>query len=503
MFPCLGIGLPRRGVCGSVLLPFPGYLAWLSGGVEAGTTATVNDKVGTVDDLLYVNSNCKLFDGVGDKLSITGLDPSALSVSALEYEILFYFTPSSHANEVLMGIGWRQGSGTQSMILGFDVSSRIQATASVGSGAKYAGPITISTEGWHTAKCSYDGSTLRLYLDGSLIASNTTDLSGALIQCTGYKFKIGVIGNEASQDNYFSGKISYAKATNASGVLFGYTFASGPSATEYDISGNGNHGTYTTGAGGIVGMATQEATGQIVPWNMVNGFSLYTHATLANLRIPYSNGSPLSITPPSGYSLDSEHPAGFFHNGAEVLILPPSGVGLGNGEEMEVPTFDSPPFWTLGTGWSIPAVDSLINTTTAMSTATSAYFTPVAGANYLVIVEFAQNSLDGTQISLGGDSFVAETSGSSGIVKAVLTTVNTDGISIYNISTPCEITSISIRRVLTYSELLALAQAADGTNNWEYSYDDNANVVDGLYYNPALTGADATELLNFLNGRHS
>lgn len=65
-------------------------------------------------------------------------------------------------------------------------------------------------------------------------------------------------------------------------------------------------------------MATQD----LYHANLLQGYSLYEHATSNPIKVPYSNGSPLAITPPTGYTLTEDRPSGKYHNGAETLWMP-------------------------------------------------------------------------------------------------------------------------------------------------------------------------------------
>lgn len=56
--------------------------------------------------------------------------------------------------------------------------------------------------------------------------------------------------------------------------------------------------------------------------NLLIGYSLYEHATSDPIHVPYSNGSPLTITPPTGYTLTEERPSGKWHNGAYTSWKP-------------------------------------------------------------------------------------------------------------------------------------------------------------------------------------
>jgi len=56
-------------------------------------------------------------------------------------------------------------------------------------------------------------------------------------------------------------------------------------------------------------------------WSEAVGYSLYEHASTADIFVPLkSDGTALSITPPSGYTKTSDNPAGSYHNDSPALL---------------------------------------------------------------------------------------------------------------------------------------------------------------------------------------
>jgi hypothetical protein len=86
----------------------------------------------------------------------------------------------------------------------------------------------------------------------------------------------------------------------------------------HDVSGNGNHGTLTTGAGGL---ATFWGGSQDdVHWNLTKGHAAWTDGTNTT-RVPYlSNMSGPAATNVVGSTLVEQRPASFVHNKAETTI---------------------------------------------------------------------------------------------------------------------------------------------------------------------------------------
>jgi len=86
----------------------------------------------------------------------------------------------------------------------------------------------------------------------------------------------------------------------------------GAGTTSYDKSGN-NDITWVN--------APTWSTQDVFAANFEHGFSLYEHATLDPLRVPYGDdGSPLTITPPSGYTKTSDNPPILGHNDFEGTL---------------------------------------------------------------------------------------------------------------------------------------------------------------------------------------
>ena len=78
------------------------------------------------------------------------------------------------------------------------------------------------------------------------------------------------------------------------------------------------------GDGGVLTNATLAsawgATQDEFHYNILNGFSLYEHASTAAIRVPFVNGSARSFTPPTGYTLTAHYPVRNFRRPAETEI---------------------------------------------------------------------------------------------------------------------------------------------------------------------------------------
>ena len=56
-------------------------------------------------------------------------------------------------------------------------------------------------------------------------------------------------------------------------------------------------------------------------WSEANGFSLYEHASSADILVPLkSDGTAITITPPTGYTKTADYIAGSYHNNSQALL---------------------------------------------------------------------------------------------------------------------------------------------------------------------------------------
>jgi hypothetical protein len=93
-----------------------------------------------------------------------------------------------------------------------------------------------------------------------------------------------------------------------------YVCAEGAGAGVLDYSGNGNDGTIENA------VSNWGVTQDVLHANLLEGFSLYEHASSDPIRVKFVNGSPRSFTPPTGYTLTGHYPAGNYPIPAETEI---------------------------------------------------------------------------------------------------------------------------------------------------------------------------------------
>jgi hypothetical protein len=119
----------------------------------------------------------------------------------------------------------------------------------------------------------------------------------------------GVLTDADVLDLHTNGTYAFSGKT----LVLGWVCSGGAGEMVYDISGNNFNGS-------IINSPTWSKQ-DIYHYNITRGYSRYDHASLPDILVPYSlAGSPLSITPPTGYTKIRDNPAGAYHNGCETLI---------------------------------------------------------------------------------------------------------------------------------------------------------------------------------------
>jgi hypothetical protein len=93
-----------------------------------------------------------------------------------------------------------------------------------------------------------------------------------------------------------------------------YACAEGAGAGVLDYGGNGNDATIENA------VSNWGVTQDVFHANLLEGFSLYEHASSDPIRVKFVNGSPRSFTPPTGYTLTAHYPVGNFRRPAETEI---------------------------------------------------------------------------------------------------------------------------------------------------------------------------------------
>lgn len=285
-------------------MPSTNWLAqWLNDVDSTNAVAEVGE------DGVYVGSSCKQFNGLGDYIDFGNVtlgesfnitvtikfDSSAASYTKI---LSNSSTSASAPGEFTFG----RYSTVNDVILVIYPNGAAR-TVITGCGNPFDG-------NWHTFEIIYSVNSYTIKMDGNTTQSGT--IAGATGMLESKKLLLGTSPTVFGQ--YYIGGLSYLSISG----LGEYTFASGPSAIEYDISGSGNHGTYTTSDANAMAV-TSDA---VMPWNIVNGCSVWTNATTTNY-IPYMTGTTTPVTNSvAGMALMYDTGAtNVVHNGAEQSLI--------------------------------------------------------------------------------------------------------------------------------------------------------------------------------------
>ena len=224
-----------------------------------------------------------VFDGTNDSVTISGM--SSFAPSAVTFEVWFLNTPGSgYKGLVDKGRDNYEGYSLAAS------SSKVQWKARVGSSNEVALDSAEYTNIWNHAVGTYDGTDLKLYVNGVL--KTTTNSSGTLGSNS-----LGITIGSTNDNLYFDGRISqvriYSSALSASNVLsnynatkdaFGYATVSDPSgiiATGLDIlldagnsnsySGSGTTWTNIAPSSSVFGDATLRTDTNVNTYSSSNG----------------------------------------------------------------------------------------------------------------------------------------------------------------------------------------------------------------------------------------
>ncbi|RMG80546.1 MAG: LamG domain-containing protein, partial [Chloroflexi bacterium] len=276
-----------------------------------------------------VQSACATFDGTDDY----GLSPDVSSIDLLS-ELTYSVWLKIDALQV-MGVVATKTDASTGHRRELDVFSDGKPYLYSGSDTTKAN-TALTVGKWHHVAVTFVNATgeVKIYIDGVLDrtgtwvnhqgtqtvgeikVSSTWYSAGASAPLLGSMCDLAIYNRALSEAEVVSIYNNGVSSVTANLVAW-YPMAEGAGSTLYDVSGNNLHVTMynTTDASFWSGMQ------DVFHYNIDKGFSLYQHATNNDLRVPYDlNGQPLSITPPSGYTLASEHPAGNWHNNAETKI---------------------------------------------------------------------------------------------------------------------------------------------------------------------------------------
>lgn len=177
-----------------------------------------------------------------------------------------------------------------------------------GTDATTTGDI-IEPDVWYKYRSEGGILTISNFLTGAVVG--TVDKSGNYFtDVIDQTMTIAEMNRASGDPNLAEGSFAYVSMQDDT-VDSKWVFSSGEGDKIYDVI-SGNHiDINSTGF-------TWAKDCDDFHYNYTDGYSLYEHATSDPILIPYdTDGNPLSITPPTGYTKTSDNPGGVFHNGAE------------------------------------------------------------------------------------------------------------------------------------------------------------------------------------------
>lgn len=294
----------KSGGYNSDLYPPQGNLTqWLN--APSGTNAVA--KVGSNGRYL----NAGTWTGDGATTAASGVITNEANTFSLTFYALIDKTYLATANAYIAG----NYSGSSGIMV--DVASGSIRGVVYQGGAKISTVAVSSlTDGWAYVEHWGEGGTnnLRITPIGGSPVSDVTPATYGTMPAWDNVFEIG--SDNGTRD--YVGELS--DVTLTSGSLLGrWPLAEGVGSIFYDVSGNGNHISITQ-----AGTWSQDATGEMESYNLLNGCSVWTNGA-STIYVPYLNGSPVTNSVAT-YTLNREAPGGFLHNGAEVSMVTASGT---------------------------------------------------------------------------------------------------------------------------------------------------------------------------------
>lgn len=217
----------------------------LSTELEGGTQSVSNDNIGMVTT----------FDGNGDYVKVP--DHDSLDLNGNQMCVEAWVNINSYAGDyrcILGKIGWTTTSAW-SYNLHINDGGGLHFNVVNTSGTEFPinSPAVVGNGTWHHVAATYNGSLIKIYIDGNEVNSRTA--TGNIRQ-NSYEIHIGAW--YTSDPNYFKGEIDEVRIWNRSRTqqeiqstmftpltgneygLVGYWHFNG---SFFDITGNGNHGT--------------------------------------------------------------------------------------------------------------------------------------------------------------------------------------------------------------------------------------------------------------------
>jgi trimeric autotransporter adhesin len=208
--------------------------------IDEGTGSTTRDIVNTRDDTITnatwsssgrIN-NCLNFDGVSDYVTLPNTTGSAAySANCISINIWFKTSATGYYQYLLAVCGQyvavRIGTSSNNGILGFTVSGSGSQMVSTGTANQYA------DGNWHMFTGTYDGTTVRTYIDsvyknsGTYTMGNTTDYCYISYNNTTQSFR-GLLDEVGIWSRCLSQEEITSLYNSGSGLQYPFTAISNP-----------------------------------------------------------------------------------------------------------------------------------------------------------------------------------------------------------------------------------------------------------------------------------
>ena len=267
--------------------------AYLSGGAQADL-----DQVGLVNlNADFVESNCGDFDGTDDYGDVGG---NVNFTGAFDFRVQF------NADDLSGTPAFFGGSGADNVIINASgtIRTRIDNTYYDISG------ITISTGTDYKLRVVRDASDNLTYHVNDVEYNTIASASGT--------FTFRYIGSRDGTSQFFDGCLWDLRLQGEFVTTRHYPMAEGNGTVLYDAGTAADHATLTN----ITESTFWGNSQDVYHYNIVNGFEHYDDdATgLVVIRVPYTSAGG-QITPTiSGYTKNTNNPAGAWHNDAETKL---------------------------------------------------------------------------------------------------------------------------------------------------------------------------------------
>lgn len=197
------------------------------------------------------------FDGVNDYVQATGTTglPTGAGVRSVE----LWFKTNSSARQVFFDYGTTAQNAKYALWLNAGGASMTAWGFGGGADKNFPLPVAVNDGNWHQVVTTYDGTTLKLYVDGILRGSQAATRATVL---DAYGFNIGAVvtPNDSNSGGYFNGFLDevsfYTTALSEEDITRHYQLGT-PTATNTGPSGGSVDAAGLVGTGDRYAAATQ------------------------------------------------------------------------------------------------------------------------------------------------------------------------------------------------------------------------------------------------------